>query len=157
VSPKLRLILVALLLVLGLLVAVDWFFLVSDDLASSDSFDDAFCEKLVKDPESVDVLDWLKDPFGGPKRLGALSTDEGLAFAHQLIGFDPKRILVANVHTVKAPDPYQYAEGLVVELPDDRAKRRGLFERAARVVRSNGYRPQADRDQRFLYLPCRKP
>jgi hypothetical protein len=157
VSPKLRLVLLASVLAVGL-VAVPYALLVStDDLASSDSFDDAYCEKLTRDPENVDVLEWLKDPFGGQKRMGSLSTDEGLSFVHQLVAYDPKRILAVNVHTVKVPEPYQYTEGLVVELPEDRSKRRGLFERYARFVRNAGYRPQPDQDQKFLFLPCRKP
>ena len=152
-SPNRRLTIIALILALGLARLV----LTMGESASSDAFDDPFCARALNDPESVNLEDWLKDPYGGPKRLGSLTTDEGLSLFHGLLSFGSGRILAVKPHTEKAPEPYQYAEGLVVELPGDRANRRGLFELYAKFVRREGFEPQADRDQKFLFFPCTKP
>ena len=120
---------------------------------SSSRFDDAFCVAAARAPESVDAVDWLKDPYGGPKRLGSLSTNAGLSLASQIQALGAKAIIAAKVHTVKGPEPYEYAEGWVVELPDDPVRRRGVFQLYAAIIRKEGYEPQADLGQKYLYFP----
>jgi hypothetical protein len=125
-------------------------------MEDSSRFNDAFCVAAARDPESFDAFDWLKDPYGGPKRLGKLGTDEGLGLATEIQARGAKTVLAAKVHTLKGPEPYQYAEGLVVELPDDLVKRRRVFELYARILRGEGFEPQADTGQKYLYFVWRQ-
>ncbi len=156
VSPKIRQGLIAGVVIVVAL-GLSFFLFSVGDLPTTAGFDDRFCENLLKAPETVVAEDWLKDPYGGTKRLGSLQTDEGLALLHSIMTFGPRQILAVKVHTEKVPTPYQYAEGLLLELPTDPARRRGLFEIYAKFVRREGFSPQADRDQKFLYFPCARP
>jgi hypothetical protein len=115
-------------------------------------FDDAFCKSALEDPESVDAFEWFKDPHGGQKRLGDWSTDEGLAFAHQLEARGAKRVVAVGIRRDPGPQGDHHADGLVVVLPDDFIRRRSLFELYARMVRSRGFEPQADREQKYVYV-----
>lgn len=119
-----------------------------------DPHDDAQCLAALNDPESVNAFDWFKDPYGGPKMLGGWSTDEGLAFAHQLEGKGARRVVAVGIHRVTQPDhPHQYADALVVELPDDARQRLALFRLYAKLVRKDGVAPRADDGQKYLLLP----
>jgi hypothetical protein len=115
-------------------------------------FDDAFCKSALEDPESVDAFAWFKDPDGGQKRLGDWTTDQGVAFAHQLESRGAKRVVAVGIRRDAGPQGDQHAAGLVVALPDDFLARRSLFELYARMVRSRGFEPQADRDQKYVYV-----
>jgi hypothetical protein len=115
--------------------------------------DDHYCEKLIRDPANIDAFAWFKDPFGGAKRLGSWSTEEGLAFAHRLEAHGAVRIVAVGVHRVEGPEAYETASALIVELPQEPSKRLELFKLYAKQVRSAGLAPQADNGQRYLYLP----
>jgi len=121
--------------------------------APVDPWTDVACEAALKKSDAVDALTWFKDPYGGPKRLGALSNDEGLAFAHKLDARGATRVVAVGVTAVKGAEPYERAEGLVVGLPDDPAKRLSLFELYARQCHAAGVRPRPDADQKYLHLP----
>ena len=122
---------------------------------SLSAWDDAACAAALKGPDAVDAFTWFKDPYGGPKRLGAFSNDEGLAFAYALEMKGAKRVVAVGVARVTGPDAHERAAGLVVELPDEPEKRLALFRMGADQVRSRGYRAQPDVDQTYLYLPWR--
>ena len=114
-------------------------------------FDDAACETALKGSDAVAADTWLKDPYGGEKHLGAWSTDQGLAFFHELEARGAERVVAVRVVTRPGKEPSQEAHGLVVQLPDDLRKRRRLFELHAEQVRSAGYRPRADTGQKYLF------
>lgn len=121
-----------------------------------DEYDDAICERALNADGSIDALVWFKDPYGGPKRLGEWSTDQGLAFAHALEALGAKWIVVVGVRKIEGPEPFESAEGLVVALPEDAHRRRALFRLYAKQVRSEGYAPQTDTGQKYLFLPWEK-
>ena len=116
-------------------------------------WNDLACEKAMNEAESVDAFDWFKDPTGGPKRLGKWSNDEGLAFAETLQMKGAKRVVTVGVSRRKGADEHERARGLVVELPADPSARLSLFKLYAEQVRAQGFAPQADAGQMFLYLP----
>ncbi|MFO0910205.1 MAG: hypothetical protein U0794_17990 [Isosphaeraceae bacterium] len=120
-------------------------------------FDDAACKASLTRSDAVDAFAWFKDPYGGEKRLGDWSTDQGLAFAHQLEILGAKRVVAVGVHEVPGTPPSRAALGLVAELPDDLVHRKKLFERHASQVRSIGYRPRPDTGQRFLLFSWQSP
>lgn len=119
-----------------------------------DAWNDAACKKALTDGSSVDAFDWFKDPYGGPKRVGAWSNDEGLAFAHKLELEGATRVFAVGIDRVKGPDPHETARGFVAVLPDDPAKRLGLFHLYAKQVASAGYRAQGDTGQKYLFVPA---
>lgn len=119
-------------------------------------FDDATCEVALKGPDAVVADTWLKDPYGGEKHLGSWSTDQGLAFYHELEARGAARVVAVGVVT-RPKERSQEALGLVVQLPDDLMKRRRLFELHAEQVRSAGYRPRADTGQKYLFYCWKTP
>jgi hypothetical protein len=129
-------------------VGLGWFASCGDD--PEFSFDDAACETALKAEDAVEADAWLKDPYGGEKHLGALSTDQGLALYHELEARGAVRVVAVGVSKRPGRKPAQEAVALVVQLPDDPSKRRRLFELHARQVRSTGYKPRADKGQRYL-------
>ena len=118
--------------------------------------DDAFCERAIHQPGSVEVFAWLKDPHGGRKRFGEWSTDEGLAFAHELDARGVKAMTAVGIRKFPGAEPFEDASGLVVELPDELPKRLSVFKLYAAQVRREGYEPQADTGQKYLFLPWEK-
>ena len=129
-------------------VGMGWFLSCGDD--QEFPFDDATCETALKGEDAVAADEWLKDPYGGEKRIGGWSTDLGLAFYHELEARGAVRIVAVGVSKRPGREPSEEAIGLVVQLPDDPAKRRALFELHARQVRGAGYKPRADRGQKYL-------
>jgi len=109
--------------------------------------------RLAAAPGAVDAFDWFKDPFGGPKRFGRLSTVEGLALAYDLQGKGARRVLAVGIERHTGPDSHQSARALLVELPADPERRRSLFRLAAEQTRAAGFRAEADTGQDYLYLP----
>lgn len=120
-----------------------------------DSFDDAHCQAALNSPDSLDAFDWFKNPSGGPKRLGSLSTDQGLALAHELENRGATRVVAGYVRSVPTPEPHQLADGLVVSLPDDPVKRHSLFQLYAQQLRASGIVPRADSGQKYLFLTAK--
>ena len=116
-------------------------------------WNDAACESALNDAENINAFAWFRDPSGGPKRLGAWSNDEGLAFVEVLQSKGAKRVAAVGLSRVNGADPHETARGLVVELPGDATERLSLFRLYAEQVRGQGYRPQGDTGQRYLYLP----
>jgi hypothetical protein len=129
-------------------VALGWLASCGDD--PEFPFDDAACETALKGENAVAADAWLKDPYGGEKHLGSWSTDQGLALYHELEARGAERVVAVGVSKRPGREPAQEAVGLVAQLPDDPLKRRRLFEMHARQVRSAGYRPRADKGQRYL-------
>src|SRR4051794_649454 len=65
--------------------------------------DDDTCRSALASADAVDAFEWLSQPSGGERRLGVLSTDEGLAFAHELQARGANAVTVFGV--VKRPGP----------------------------------------------------
>jgi hypothetical protein len=115
-------------------------------------FDDAACETAMKGPDAVNAIDWLKDPYGGPKRVGTLSNDEALALALKIQSLGVNKIVAVGIHPGATAEPSQAAMGLVAALPPDLPNRRALFELQAGFARAAGYSPRADRGQKYLFF-----
>jgi hypothetical protein len=125
------------------------------EIDSPDPHDDASCEAAFNDPDSADAFEWLKKPFTGPKRVVGKTTDDGLAYAHELESRGAKRITAVRVRTVAGPEPVQTAEGLVVEMPVDPVRRLALFKMYGRLARDAGLAPRADTGQKYLFFPSK--
>jgi hypothetical protein len=133
-----------------------------------DPRDDRFCENALKSANSLDALDWLKTPAPGAIWLIGRGRDDSMAFAHELEIKGAKRIVAVAVRTVPGPPPapetpgagaesYQTADGLVVELPEDPSKRLAIFRLYAKQARDGGYEPRSDSNQKYVFIPSRKP
>src|SRR5690348_13648005 len=85
----------------------------------TDTVGDALCQRLLDEPASQDVFDWLKtSPLS--KKPGAMSTEEALALAHRLEQAGAVRLTAVRIR--KADSPVLKREeslGMVVTLPDD--------------------------------------
>lgn len=116
-----------------------------------DHFTDADGERIVGDPRSEDALEWLKAPTANSKLSGAMSDEQALALAYKFQQNGAVRMVVPS-DDQKTTRPND-RPGMIVELPADPAKRSALFRLYAKQVRNSGYAPQADRDQKYLYVP----
>jgi hypothetical protein len=112
--------------------------------------DDAACQRALDDPVSVEAQDWLRTS-PGPNRLGRLSTDEGLALAHELERRGAGRAVVVAPRE-PVDEPGRAAAGLAVALPADPVRRRRVFDLYAKQVRAAGYAPKADEGQGCLFI-----
>jgi len=120
-----------------------------------DPHDDQSCEAALGDPDSRDLFAWLNHHSAGPKRLIGGTTEDALAFAHELERHGARRITAARVRDVKGAEPFQTAEGVVVELPADPGRRLALFQTYAKVARGAGLAPRADAGQKYLFFPSK--
>ncbi|MCA1685236.1 MAG: hypothetical protein LC745_04500 [Planctomycetia bacterium] len=120
----------------------------------SDPFDDAACERLIKDAGGVDAFDWLKAPSATPKRVGDMAVEDALALAYELEARGAERIVAVST-APKSPDrnPDLESEGVVIRLPDDPRKRLALFRLYADQIRGYSFQPRADTGQRYLVVP----
>jgi hypothetical protein len=114
-----------------------------------DRFTDGDGERIVADSQSDDALEWLKAPAAKPKPVGNMTDDEALAVAYKFQQNGAVRLVVA-APTMKPPNG---RAGMIVQLPADPSQRSALFRLYAKQVRSSGYTPQPDRDQKYLYVP----
>ena len=115
--------------------------------------DDAACLKALDSPDAVDAFEWLAHPSGGEKHLGDLSTDQGLAFAHELQARGARSVRAFGIGKRQGLPPSESAEGLVVTLPDDVAGRRRLFQAQDLQLRARGFHARADEGQKYLMFP----
>ena len=113
---------------------------------------DVDCVRALQGSDHAPAVEWLKDPFGGPKTLGRLSAEEALALVDALDTRGAKRIEAVRVEKRQGPEPSQSSPGLVVEVPDEPARRKAIFQLYAKVVRESGYEPRKDEGQQFLYV-----
>jgi hypothetical protein len=119
-----------------------------------DRTDDAACQALLDDPESLDAFDWLNRASPLPKKPGSMTTDEALALAYRLDSLGAVRVVAVGMKRVKSgPESRDESRGVVVTLPTDPAKRLGLFRLYEKQIRQYGYAPQADKGQKYLFVP----
>jgi hypothetical protein len=119
-----------------------------------DTVDDAACQTLLDDPESLDAFDWLNRASPLPKRPGSMTPEGALALAYRLDALGAVRVVAVGMKRVKSgPEPRDESRGVVVTLPADPAKRLGLFRLYEKQTRSAGYAPRADRGQKYLFVP----
>ncbi len=120
-----------------------------------DPIDDAACEKLLKERESVDAIDWLKTPSASSKIHCAMSDEQALAIAVKLqeLGATSLLAFVDEPGKTQSPNPKPMTdEGMVVRLPSDAKRRAAIFQLYAKQTRSVGYAPQADTGQSSLFI-----
>ena len=118
-------------------------------------WDDADCARALEDSHHAPAAEWLKDPFGGPKSVGRLSTEEALALVDALEMRGATRIEAVGIATRQGPGPSQTCPGLVVGMPLDPARRTAVFRLYAKIVSEAGYKARGDEGQRFLYVVAR--
>lgn len=121
----------------------------------TDPIDDAECATMLNDPDNADALDWLKAPSPVPRRAGRLSVDEALALVHKYDSRGAVRLIAFNNVKLGPPavkKPYLYSHGLLIQLPDDPARRYAVFTLYAEQVRDNGFAPRADTGQKYLFV-----
>ena len=120
-----------------------------------DPIDDAACEKLLKEREPVDAIDWLKTPTASSKVHGGMSDEQALAFAVKLqeLGTTGLVAFVGEPGKTRSSSPkVTNDEGMVALLPADARRRAAIFQLYAKQTRSIGYAPRADIGQRSLFI-----
>ncbi|MDH4044016.1 MAG: hypothetical protein OEW06_06095 [Gemmatimonadota bacterium] len=83
------------------------------------------------------------------------SATAGAAFVDSLYALGADTVYVMNVQEDSAwvaREGGPYADALLIRLPDTPESRQSLFARGAREARAEGFEPEADHDQRYLYL-----
>ena len=119
------------------------------------------CSDELSDYESLgpryEARGWLAastnpSPFGS-NRFD--TKDAAAAFIDSLYAVGADTVWVLNVEQDSAwvaREGGPYADALLVHLPSDRSARRRLFTYGAREARHEGFDPERDRGQRYLYF-----
>ena len=112
---------------------------------------DEFCERFLQDPESQEVLGWLK---GGSdedfRSLGELATtEESIALAMEV--YDAGALEVFAVEIDKYPEG-QNTGKLIVKLPQGAEPRSRVLAWCGKIAEEQGFEPEPDTDQLYVFV-----
>jgi hypothetical protein len=98
-----------------------------------------------------EVLSWLEESRQPSRSLGeATDQDDSIRLAKEL--YDRGAVAVHAVEIQGEQDDDQNSGRLVVELPDDKRRRKKLFRLCGDLASETGFEPDPDVGQRFLLL-----
>ena len=109
---------------------------------------DEFCQRLLNDTTSKEVLAWLT---GGSKKdlrlLGELETnEESIALAEEIYAAGPKTVMAVEINTALHG---QNTGKLVLELSLEKRWRERTFELAEMIAQDQGFDPEKDTGQSY--------
>ena len=115
---------------------------------------------LVQRPDAVEALAWLKeanDPeertiSGGGGSETAWLADEATDIVQELYTFGAICVTAVKIGGFLESAAHQDTSTLIVELPQDTAKRTQLFAWGAGFARGTGWAPVADKGQKHLLV-----
>jgi|ERR1700733_472468 hypothetical protein len=112
---------------------------------------DEFCKKFLRDPNTKEVLGWLKGGSGEDFRsLGELATnEESIALAKE--AYDAGAVEVFAVEIDEYPEG-QNTGKLVLKLPDDPEARQRVCAWCGRIAQEQGFDPEKDTGQSYLFV-----
>jgi hypothetical protein len=115
---------------------------------SEDLENEVFCQQLLKDEHTEEVVSWLKQPRV-VATLGELQTNrESLELARRLYRLGAEKVFAVEI----ASDEHGENSGkLVIALPTDTEKRKRLFRWAGANARELGFGPDVDIGQKHLF------
>jgi hypothetical protein len=118
-----------------------------------DPVDEAACRAMLSEPDSLEADEWLKATSTLPKRPGAMTPDAALGLVSKLQLAGATRVVAVKVQKLRAPEPCEYAAGVVVELPAEAERRLPVFKLYDKQTRNAGVLPRGDENQKYLYVP----
>src|SRR4051812_15277553 len=112
---------------------------------------DEFVQQFLGAPDTREVLEWLRGAAEGELRtLSELgSNEESIALAQEI--YDAGAVEVLAVEIDDDPGEGQNSGKLVIKLPDRPEDRTRVFAWAAANSESQGFDPEIDRGQRYLF------
>lgn len=110
-----------------------------------------------RSPEALSWLQEASDPeeriiSGGDGSETAWLRNEALSIVQELYGFGAICVTAVEIEGRTENAEHQDTSTLIVELPDDAAKRRSLFAWAAGFARGTGWEPKMDTGQKHLLV-----
>jgi len=116
--------------------------------------------KLIQSPNAAEALAWLreaKDPeehvvSGGGGSETAWLADEATDIVQELYTFGAICVTAVKIGGFLESAAHQDTSTLIVELPQDTAKRTQLFAWGAGFARGTGWAPVADKGQKHLLV-----
>ena len=99
----------------------------------SQQYSDQWYKDETKQPTSKELISWLTKRAKGKRELSEVSGNKASALAHKLYAFGAIKVWAANIE--RAEDGDQYANRLIVKLPDSKLDRSNIYKLCARVAR----------------------
>ena len=105
---------------------------------------------LLRRKDNVEAMEWLRGSTPKSVRsIGEHSTEQSIAMVEHLQNLGAKRVIVAGRQTNK---PYESADQLMVELPDDSKRRQRIFRWNNQRLREMGFDPEDDYGMKHLLV-----
>lgn len=117
---------------------------------------DEFCQQFLGDPNTREVLAWLRGKPEGElfRTLGELgSTEESIALAQEIYDAGAVEVLAVEIDDYDEDDDGggQNTGKLVVKLPDQPNARKRVFAWVNANSQSHGFDPEPDTGQNYLF------
>jgi hypothetical protein len=126
-----------------------------ENLANEKHLHRVFVDRLLEKPNRCEACAWLRKPTGNKtaRSLGRFKRETDAArFVDELYRAGTREVIVPDIYDNKAGD--QFADGLLVQLPKDAAKRTAVRKVCAqlRKKRLGVAQPDVDFGEHYLYL-----
>lgn len=122
--------------------------------------DDLLYEEKMERLNAAEALSWLQET--GELDLRTISGSNGsddewpaevaIQIVQELYSLGAVKITAIEIEGRDQPDAMQYTSTLIIELPQESAKRVSLFAWSAGFARATGWDPPTDEGQKYLLL-----
>jgi hypothetical protein len=108
-------------------------------------------EYLLAQPNSSEVIEWLRGGKPGGRTLGELpTTDDSVVLAEELYSLGADRVTAVEIDRYETGD--ENTGKLVISLPLCGAARARIFNWSATNARQLGFDPDQDTGQKYLFI-----
>ncbi|MCA9041867.1 MAG: hypothetical protein KDA65_16050 [Planctomycetaceae bacterium] len=111
---------------------------------------DEFVQRFLGAENTKEALAWLK---AGPDNIHTLAeglpTENSIELIQGFYDAGAKEVLAVEIDEY---DDFQNTGKLVIELSDDPAERAAVLEKADEIAISQGFNPEQDSGQRYVFL-----
>ena len=116
--------------------------------------------ELIQEPDAAEALAWLNeadDPeersiSGGDGSETAWLREEAIQIVQEIYAFGAVSVTAVEIDGRVEGETHQDTSTLIVELPEDAAKRACLFAWGAGFARGSAWEPASDTGQRHLLI-----
>lgn len=124
----------------------------ANDRKGHDHAGDELCKSLIaNDPTAREARSWLQEPGATDRSLGEFrDTRDALKLVNQLYRRGASNVTVIEIDG--GADEPQNSGRLIVELPDEPAKRKSIFKLIGHLCEQTGHDAEADSRQRFILV-----